>query len=219
MKGILVTGNTETKREIVPSGTHIARCYSMIHIGTVEWEYAGEIKYTNKVRLTFELPLELREFSGEQKPMVISKEYTLSLHEKSNLRRDLEGWRGKTFNNKELSSFDITDVLGSSCNVSIIHKTSKSGNEFAQIGSISSMTKGTECPEQFNPNFIFNYEDNFNEDWLEQQPQWVQDQIKNTDEYKNKMNQQKFEGNPKRTRKEIREVIENLDTPTDDMPF
>ena len=122
-------------------------------------------------------------------------------------------------NNKELSSFDITDVLGSSCNVSIIHKTSKSGNEFAQIGSISSMTKGTECPEQFNPNFIFNYEDNFNEDWLEQQPQWVQDQIKNTDEYKNKMNQQKFEGNPKRTRKEIREVIENLDTPTDDMPF
>ena len=44
MKGILASGNTETKREIVPSGTHIARCYSMIHIGTVEWEYQGEKK-------------------------------------------------------------------------------------------------------------------------------------------------------------------------------
>ena len=193
MKGIIVSGNTENKREIVPSGTHIARCYSMIHIGTVEWEYNGETKYTNKVRLTFELPHEMRDFSGEDKPMVISKEYTLSLHEKSNLRRDLEGWRGKSFTNQELLSFDITDVLGSSCNISIIHKTSKSGNEFAQIGSISGMSKGTQCPEQFNESFVFNYEDNFDSEWIEQQPEWVQDQIKNTDEYKSKMNQKKFQ--------------------------
>ena len=200
MKGILVTGNNETKREIVPSGTHIARCYSMIHIGTVEWEYAGETKYTNKIRITFELPHEMRDFGGEEKPMVISKEYTLSLHEKSNLRRDLEGWRGRSFSNQEVCSFDITNVLRSSCNVSVIHKTSKSGNEFAQIGRISSMTKGSDCPNQINESFIFNYEDNFNEDWLEEQPEWVQDQIKNTDEYKSKMNQKKF-------------------SPTDDMPF
>jgi hypothetical protein len=202
MKGILATGNTETKREIVPSGTHIARCYSMIHIGTVEWEWQGETKYSNKIRVTFELPHEMRDFSGEQKPMVISKEYTLSLHEKSNLRRDLEGWRGKSFTNKELAHFDTTNLISKECNISIIHKTSKSGNEFAQIGSISGITKGTECPKQFNDSFIFNYEDNFNEEWLELQPEWIKDQIKNTDEYKNKMNQKKFQ-----------------DTPTDDMPF
>ena len=111
MKGILVTGNTEAKREIVPSGTHVARCYSMIHIGTVEWEWQGETKYSNKIRVTFELPHEMREFSGEEKPMVISKEYTLSLHEKSNLRRDLEGWRGKSFDSKELVNFDITNLI------------------------------------------------------------------------------------------------------------
>ena len=134
--------------------------------------------------------------------MVISKEYTMSLHEKSNLRRDLEGWRGKSFSNQELSSFELTDVLGSSCNVSIIHKTSKSGNEFAQIGSISSMTKGSECPEPFNPNFIFNYHDNFDEEWLEKQPKWVQDQIKGTEEYKRKQYKKEW-----------------VDTPKDDMPF
>ena len=202
MKGILATGNTETKREKVPSGTHVARCYSMIHIGTVEWEYQGEKKYSNKIRVTFELPFEMRDFKGEEKPMVISKEYTLSLHEKSNLRRDLEGWRGKSFDNKELAHFDITNLISKECNISVIHKTSKSGNEFAQIGSISGISKGTKCPEQFNESFIFNYEDNFNEDWLEQQPEWIKDQIKNTDEYKNKMNQQKF-----------KEIIPN------DMPF
>jgi len=202
MKGILATGNTETKREIVPSGTHVARCYSMIHIGTVEWEYQGEKKHSNKIRVNFELPFEMRDFGGDENPMVISKEYTLSLHEKSNLRRDLEGWRGKSFNNKELAHFDITNLISKECNISVIHKTSKSGNEFAQIGSISGITKGTECPKQFNDSFIFNYEDNFNEEWLELQPDWIQDQIKGTDEYKNKMNQKKFQ-----------------DTPTDDMPF
>jgi hypothetical protein len=202
MKGILATGNTETKREIVPSGTHVARCYSMIHIGTVEWEYQGEKKYSNKIRVTFELPFEMRDFGGDEKPMVISKEYTLSLHEKSNLRRDLEVWRGKSFTNKELAHFDITNLISKECNISIIHKTSKSGNEFAQIGSISSITKGSKCPKQIYDNFIFNYEDNFNEEWLEEQPEWVQDQIKKTDEYKKKMNQKKFQDNP-----------------TDDMPF
>tara|TARA_R110002020_G_scaffold28401_5_gene90637 strand:- start:242 stop:850 length:609 start_codon:yes stop_codon:yes gene_type:complete len=202
MKGILVTENTDTKREIVPSGTHIARCYSMIDIGTVKWEYNGETKYTPKVRLSFELPNEMRDFGGEEKPMIISKEYTKSLHEKSNLRKDFESWRGKAFSNEELRGFDISNVLGSACNVSIIHKTSKSGNEFAQIGSISSLTKGSKCPEQINKNFVFNYYYYFNEEWLEEQPDWIKEQIKNTDEYKSKMNQKKLK-----------------DTPTDDMPF
>ena len=44
MKGIIISGSNTIKREIVPSGTHIAVCYSMIHIGNVEWEYQGEKK-------------------------------------------------------------------------------------------------------------------------------------------------------------------------------
>ena len=145
MKGIIVSGSAKTKREIVPSGTHIARCYSMIDIGTVEGEWQGETKYTKKVRLTFELPNEMRDFGGEEKPMVISKEYTKSLHEKANLRKDFESWRGKSFSLEELKGFDLTSVLGAACNISIIHETNKKGNEFAKIGGISSMTKGSKC--------------------------------------------------------------------------
>ena len=66
MKGIVATGNNKSKREIVPSGTHIARWYSMIHIGTVEWEWQGETKYSNKIRVTFELPHEIRDFGGRK---------------------------------------------------------------------------------------------------------------------------------------------------------
>ena len=55
---IAKSSSTNVQRELIPAGTHIARCYSMIHIGTVEWEYLGEQKNTDKVRLTFELPFE-----------------------------------------------------------------------------------------------------------------------------------------------------------------
>ena len=195
-KGIIAAYGGSEKREIVPAGTHIARCYSMIHIGTVEWEWQGEIKESNKVKIAFELPNEMRDFGGEEKPMVISKEYTISLHEKSNLRRDLETWRGKEFTTKELSSFDITNLLEKCCNISIVHKMSKGGKQFANIGGISALAKGVECPEQFNPTFVFNYEDNFNEEWLDGQPEWIQEQIKSTPEYKNKTNKTKENGIP-----------------------
>jgi hypothetical protein len=187
MKGIIVTSSNQ-KKEIVPAGTHFARCYSMIHIGVVEWEFQGEKKFNNKVRLTWELPYEMRDFGGEQKPLVISKEYTLSMHEKSNLRKDLEMWRGKVFTNKELGSFDVTDLLGKTCNLSVIHKVAKNGNEFAQVGGVSAIQKGVEVLEQFNPTFIFNYGDHFDLDWLDMQPEWIQEQIKSSEDYIYKIN-------------------------------
>ena len=188
MKGIIVTSSNQ-KKEIVPAGTHFARCYSMIHIGVVEWEFQGEKKFNNKVRLTWELPYEMRDFGGEQKPLVISKEYTLSMHEKSNLRKDLEMWRGKVFTNKELGSFDVTDLLGKTCNISVIHKVAKNGNEFAQVGGVSAIQKGVEVLEQFNPTFIFNYGDHFDLYWLDSQPEWIQEQIKSSEDYQYKINE------------------------------
>jgi len=200
--GIVVKAGSGKVTELVPSGTHIGRCYSMIHIGTVEWEYNGEKKYNDKVRFTFELPHETRDFGGEEKPMVISKEYTVSLHEKSNLRRDLEMWKGEAFTPQELNSFDLTDLLEQCCNVTVVHKTARSGNEFAMIGGLGALTKGVECPEQFNPTFVFNYTDKYNQEWLDKQPQWVQDQIKSTDEYESKQNELSLQ-----------------DTKKDDLPF
>lgn len=183
---IIISESTKSKRELIPSGTHIARCYSMIHIGTQEFEYQGEKKNSNKIRLSFEMPHETRTFDGTEKPLSIQKEYTLSLHEKSNLRKDLESWRGKSFTAKELSNFDITNLIGAACNISIIHKQSNSGKQFAFISNISKLTKGVECPAQFNDSFEFNFTDKFNKDWLDNIcPAWIKEQIENSDEFKN----------------------------------
>lgn len=178
--------NTAQKRELIPAGNYVVRCYSMVHIGTVTEEILGETKTLNKVRITWELPTELRVFDeakGEQ-PMVISKEYTLSMHEKAALRKDLESWRGKGFTEEQAKSFDITKLLGVSCMLNIIHKVSKTGTEFATISGISGMPKGLECPKQVNPTFEWNFTDKWDEIALDGFPDFIKDKIKSSAEYR-----------------------------------
>ena len=176
--------NSSVKRELIPADTYVARCYSMIHVGTIEEEIMGETKHLNKVRLTWELPTEMREFDGVQKPLVISKEYTLSMHEKATLRKDLESWRGLGFTEEEAKSFDVTKLLGIPCMLSVVHTKSKSGDMYAKIGSISKIMKGMQCPPQFNPSFEFNYTDKFSDEVVEALPDFIKEKIKSSEEYK-----------------------------------
>jgi hypothetical protein len=174
------------KRELVPAGNYPARCYSMIHIGTVEEEFMGKHKILNKVRITWELPTEKRVFKEEngEQPMVISQEFTLSMYEKANLRKFLESWRGKGFSEEEAKSFDITKLLGVPCMLSIIHTVSKAGKERAEISAVAAMPKEMKCPDQINPSFEFNYQNKFDAALLETFPDFIKDKMKKSEEYK-----------------------------------
>lgn len=172
--------------EPIPTGNYPARCYSMIHIGTVEENILGTIKILNKVRITWELPTELKVFKEEngEQPIVISKEFTLSMHEKSTLRNYLKNWRGKDFTEEEANAFDITKLIGVPCMLNITHKKSKDGQRtYAEIGSISTMPKGFECPPQINESFIFTYE-NFNENNFNKLPEFIRLKMITSEEYK-----------------------------------
>lgn len=173
---------------IAPAGNHVARCYSMIHLGHIEQDYGKGIEIANLVQITWELPNELHVFDeakGEQ-PFVVSKDYTLSMHEKANLRKDLESWRGKAFTQEEAAAFDITVLLGIPCMLNIIHKTAvSSGNEYALVSGITAMPKGLEIPVQINENFEFNYGDHFHN--LENLHDWIRDKVVTSKEYKEKV--------------------------------
>ena len=77
----------------------------------------------------WELPTEIKVFKDEngEQPCVISKEYTLSMAEKANLRIAFKIMAVKIFTEDEAKSFDITKLLGVPCMINIIHKTSKDG--------------------------------------------------------------------------------------------
>lgn len=180
---INATNKGNAPREIVPAGNHVARAYSMIEVGTVTEDYMGEPKTMKKVRIGFELPTEMRVFSEEkgEQPMVISNEYTLSMHEKAKLRAVLESWRGAAFTEKEAESFDITKLLGKPCMLNVVHKTTANGT-YANIGTIAPIPKGLECPPQINPMFVLSY-DEWDQDKFESLPKFIKEKMETSQEY------------------------------------
>lgn len=178
--------STGSNFEPVPAGNHIARCYQIIHIGTVTESIPGKgSKTLNKVYFKFELCNKRKEFKpGEgEKPMSIGKEFTLSMNEKANLRKALESWRGKAFTEEQAKSFDVTKVMGKACMVNIIHKTSGAGKVYEDITSITPIPEGVTAPPIFNQTFEFNYTP-FIEAQFNKIPAWIQKKMKESHEYK-----------------------------------
>ncbi len=136
------SGGGDFKR--VPPGTHLARCYRVIDLGTQETSWQGQIKTMRKMQLSWELFGEDEEGNPLQTedgmPLVISKRYTSSLGEKANLRKDLESWRGKPFMSDELKGFDVQTLLDKWCMLSVIHNEDN-GKTYANVTGIVPVPK------------------------------------------------------------------------------
>ena len=171
--------------EPIEAGTYAARCISMIEIGTITEQFQGEEKRMRKVRITWELPTEQKVFKEEngEQPYVVSKEFTLSMHEKATLRKYLQDWRGQAFTEAEAKAFDISVLLGKPCMLSVTHKVSeKNGKTYAEIAGVSKLMKGLECPPQINPTTELSY-DNFVWDTYNNLPQYLRDKIASSEEF------------------------------------
>lgn len=144
--------NNSTSFEMTPAGVHPARCFRMVDIGTQTTEFQGQKKFQHKIIVAWELLGDERMEDG--RPYSIQQRYTLSLHEKSQLRKDLQAWRGKAFTPDEEAQFDVSKVLGAYCMLNIVH-TNKDGREYANIGSIMPLPKGMEKPAGVNPVQLF----------------------------------------------------------------
>ena len=179
--------NNQTKTDYTaPAGTHIARCYKMIHVGTRSYEYNGDPKTKNSIWFYFELPTEMRTFDkdkGEQ-PLSINIEYNLTFYEAAKLFQHVNSWRGKTLTPQEIDDFEIDSLIGEPCMLSVIHNVSpKNGKTYANITAVSAMPKGIEAPEQINESFIWDYDTNFSIEAFNNLPNWIQDMIKETPEW------------------------------------
>lgn len=140
---------TESNFTPVPAGTHLGICYRVLDMGTQQSTFNGETKSAHKVLLTWEIPDERMD---DGRPFSISQSYTWSMHEKATLRKALEAWRGQAFTERDFgpSGFDIKNVLGKACTLSVVH-TIKNGSTYANIASIGKVMKGVTVPELTNP--------------------------------------------------------------------
>ena len=151
----------------VPVGQHLARCYRIIDLGTQYSEKFGN--FQRKAMFQFEVHAEQDDgtplLTEKGEPYSISKNYTVSLNEKSNLYKDLIAWRGRAFTQAELAGLELKNILGAWAMITVI-ETSKTDGQgsprtFHNIGSISQVPKQMKAslPEGHNPLVFFDAED------------------------------------------------------------
>lgn len=172
-------------RILAPKGTHLATVIGIIQIGTVETEYMGEKKWVEKVRITFELPEELHAFKegDEKRPLVVSQEYTHSMGSKSNLRPIVEGILDVALRDEEAYAFDLEELIGKSCLITLTHEESKKGNIYVVVKSTAPLMKSMTAPAQINPSRILTYE-NWDQGYFDSLPDFIKDKMKGSKQYK-----------------------------------
>jgi len=176
-----------SNRKPAPAGAHIGRCYGVIDLGTHINPQNG--RGNRKILLQFELPTETHTFREEKgpEPFVVSREFGLSLSEKSHLRPFLEGWRGRPFTPEELAKFDVMVLAGQPCFINVIHKT-VGEKTYANIASVMKLPKNTECPPPFNPKATLSLNEEYSQQTFDSLPEWIQKKIQESPEYKSVIN-------------------------------
>lgn len=152
----------DSKYKTVPPGNHLGRCYRIVDLGTQKSEYQGEVKLRREVLINWELhgkdddgnPL----VTEDERPLSISRTYTLSWSENSNLRKSLQSWRGKPWTDKEVMRFDLKNILGQWAMITVVHREAKNGKTYANVDNLApvpSIIKQHGLPQGFNEPTMF----------------------------------------------------------------
>ena len=174
---LVLPAESQGEFEIPPADTHVATCYRIVDLGTQKIEWQGEVKFQHKIMLSWELDAKMK----DGRPFSIHKRYTYSSHKKSTFRQDLEAWRGVPFSQEDMGKFKLSNLLGKSCLIGIVH-TKKDGETYSNISSIMKLPKGMTPPALVNPLVEFDL-DEFNLDIYHSLSQNLQNTIAKSPEY------------------------------------
>jgi len=174
------TATEKSDYQPIPEGTHPAVCSALIDLG--RQEAFGTIK--PQLLMRFEIPdcRISREKDGQQvdEPMTKWQFYTNSLNRKANLRRDLESWRGRGFTKEELAGFDVRNIVGHACQISIIHD--HSGDQVRdKIRTVSKLIADGPNPKPELAVIRYSQEEGEVEQW-DLLPSWIQEKIGQAEE-------------------------------------
>ncbi len=103
-----------------PPGLHRAVCCDVVDRGKVDGKFGPK----HLVRLVWQL----ESMMPDGKPYLIDRNYTLTLGERSALRRDLESWAGKPLTLEQAAGFDLEKLVGVTCTLVVTQKPSREGD-------------------------------------------------------------------------------------------
>lgn len=124
----LIIKEDASEYPLCPDGLHAAVLVDTVDLGQQESPWGAK----HKLSLVFETQTQ----DEEDKPFILAKRYTWSLHEKSSLRKDLERFRGLKFTLEELSEgIDLEAYIGMSCQILVVHNETED-RVYANIESV-----------------------------------------------------------------------------------
>ena len=130
MSPLIASAESSGPRELPDADLHAAVCAFVYDLGNYPDPRFGKVSH--KVMLAFEL--EQRMADGRR--FMLSKEYTLSLFEKSTLYKHLTSWKGAPLSALELKGLDLESLVGKGCRIMVIHNVATNGKTYANIDSI-----------------------------------------------------------------------------------
>lgn len=171
---------------LAPTGVHVARCYMMVDCGTQNTTFKGVPKVSRMVRVGWELPEATHIFKEENgpEPFTLSKQYTAVISEKSNLKKDLESWRGKSFQAEEVKEFSLKNIVGAFCLINVMHEAGKKDPSklYAKISAIMPLPPKTPKPTAINDNLVYEIEEGTGGCFMKL-PEWIRKEIQTAQEF------------------------------------
>lgn len=176
-----IAKETSAPRNPIPVGLHHAICYGVVDLGTQQPLPGSQFSKgpARKVMIMWEFPEERVELERDGRkvdlPRALSKEYTLSLHEKAALTQTLVSWRGKQFTDEEKQGFDLKNILGANCMINVTHKA----NGYEEVKAITPLPKGLPKKQPENGLVLFDIEQS---EIPASIPEWIRKKILASDE-------------------------------------
>ena len=161
----------------VEPGVYMAVCIGFVDLGE---QYSEKFKsYSNKGMYIWELPGETIEVDGEMKPRQLSKEFAISASNKSNLRKFIESWNGKSYSDEEFLEFDLFDQIGKPCQLNVVLNETK---EYANVDNLMPIPRGFPAPTTDTKLIRWDMEI-WDDSVFSELPEWIQEKITKSTQY------------------------------------
>lgn len=161
----------------VEPGVYMAVCVGVVDLGE---QYSETFKkYSNDVKIIWELVGETVEVDGEQKPRQLSRDFTVATSKKSKLRAFLSSWNGKQYGDEEFGELDLFTQIWKACQLNVVLNDT---GEYANVDNVIPLPKGMQAPTTNTPPIQWDM-DQWDDEVFKTLPDWVQEKIKKSTQY------------------------------------
>lgn len=172
-----IKDRTKPKLPPVEPGVYMAVCVGVIDLGE---QYSEKFKkYSNDVRIVWELAGVTAEIDGEQKPRQLGRDFHIAVSKKSAIRSVLSSWNGRQYTDDEFRELDLFDQLGQPCQLNVVLNDT---GEYANVDNVIPLPRGMPSPAASSALLRWDM-DQWSDEAFAELPEWAQEKIKKSTQY------------------------------------